>query len=149
MARADLEFDLAAQRTLPDPERVALRRWMWLYVHGFGAHERPRLLFAWWLAQTGHIGEWWGCGPELTPDLHPWGKLPMAATTGRPPCPGCGGKLAEIVYGLPPWPLPGGCIVGGLVESADDPAYACCRCRRYADDGGAPYCGRADPLDLG
>jgi hypothetical protein len=73
----------------------------------------------------------------------------MAAVTGRPSCPGCAAPLAEIVYGLPPWPLPEGCIVGGLVESADDPAYACWRCRRYADDGGAAYRGRADPLGFG
>ena len=148
-ADTNVNLNAAAQPGLAEPERAAIQRWLWLYLHDFATRDRPRLLFAWWLAQTGRLGEWPGSGPRLTPDLHPWGSLSAAPSAERPPCHGCGAELAEIVYGLPPWPLPGGCIMGGLAESGDDPAYACLPCRRYADDDGAPYRGAADPLDLG
>jgi hypothetical protein len=70
------------------------------------------------------------------------------APPSRPRCWGCLGVLRPIWYG-PAGRQPGDVVFDGQVAEPDDPAYACARCRRYYDDDGVPFCGPADPQDLG
>ena len=43
-------------------------------------------------------------------------------------CPQCGGKLSEIIYGLPSGPPEYGEILGGCVIEEDSPNQACSNC---------------------
>lgn len=43
-------------------------------------------------------------------------------------CPQCGGKLSDIIYGLPSGPPAEGEILGGCIIDNDSPSHACSQC---------------------
>ncbi len=94
----------------------------------FTPGELRRLHYARFLVKSGLLSDWAGSGEDSA-------------------CFECRGALRPIRYGQPA-ARPDGAVFGGLVGYPDDPEYACLPCRRYFGNGGEPYHGPRDPLDV-